>query len=69
MSVLPEVSDAKAIEYNYFPTKWQAVVWRNWGYVPVERIAQALDTSSDKVREAAKELGLNPVEVVNPAWE
>ena len=56
MSILPKVSEKQAIEYEYFPTRWQAVVWRNWGYVPVERIAEALDTSSVKIREAAEDL-------------
>lgn len=69
MSVLPEVSDVKAIEYHYFPTPWQAVVWRNWGYVPVERIAKVLGTSCEKICEAAWQLGLNPEEPVNSAWE
>ena len=68
MSVLPEASNVRAIEYNYFPTPWQAVVWRNWGYVQVERIAEALGTSYEKIREAAGMLGLNPDEPVNPAW-
>lgn len=69
MSVLPEVSEQQAIIYDYFPTTWQAVVWRNWGYVPVERIAEALGTSSGKICEAAEALGLNPDEPVNPLWE
>lgn len=69
MSILPEVSDVRAIEYEYFPTRWQAVVWRNWGYVSVERIAKALATSCEKIREAAEILGLNPEEPVNEAWE
>ena len=69
MNILPEVSSNKAIDYKYFPTHWQAVVWRNWGYVPVERIATALDASCKIIKEAAKELGLNPEESVNEAWE
>lgn len=69
MSILPEVSDIKAIKYEYFPTAWQAVVWRNWGYVSVERIAEALGTRPENIRAAAKELGLNPEEPVNEAWE
>lgn len=69
ISTLPEVSDIKAISYDYFPTPWQAVVWRNWGYVPVERIAEALGTSCDKIREAAGLLGLNPEEPVSEDWE
>ena len=67
MSILPEVSDIKAIKYEYFPTAWQAVVWRNWGYVSVERIAEALGTCPENIRAAAKELGLNPEEPVNEA--
>ena len=69
MNVLPEVTKEQAIVYDYFPTPWQAVVWRNWGYVPVERIAEALGTSCEKIREAAEILGLNPEEPINPAWE
>lgn len=68
MNILPEVSSKKAINYKYFPTSWQAVVWRNWGYVPVERIAAALDSSSETIKEAAKALGLNLEEPVNEAW-
>lgn len=69
MNYLPEVSDIKTILYNYFPTTWQAVLWRNWGYVPVARIAKALGTSSEEIRQAAKTLGLNPNEPVNLEWE
>lgn len=68
MSVLPEVSEQQAIIYDYFPTTWQAVVWRNWGYVPVERIAEVIGTSYERVCEAAEILGLNQAEPVNEAW-
>lgn len=69
MNVLPQVSDIKAITYEYFPTAWQAVVWRNWGYIPVERIATALGTTTSNIKEAAKMLGLNPEQPVNEEWE
>lgn len=69
MSVLTEVSDIKAIKYDYFPTPWQAVVWRNWGYIPVERIATALGTSCEQIQEAAEMLGLDAEEPVNEMWE
>ena len=69
MSVLPNVSEVKAIEYHYFPTRWQAVIWRNWGYIQAERIAAVLDTSCENIREAAKQIGLNPDEPVNEQWE
>lgn len=67
--MLPKASDAKAIKYDYFPTPWQAVIWRNWGYVPVERIARVLDTSCDVIRESAKMLGLNPEEPADEVWD
>ena len=69
MNVLPEISDKCAITYDYFPTGWQAVLWRNWGYIPVERIAKALGTSDEKIREAAGQLGLNTDEPVNEMWD
>ena len=69
MNVLPEVSEKQAIKYDYFPTAWQAVVWRNWGYLPVERIANALQTTVSNIKEAAEMLGLNPEEPVDSVWE
>ena len=68
MSILPKVSEKQAIKYSYFPTRWQAVVWRNWGYVEATRIAKALDTSVENVKEAAKDLGLEPDIVVDDVW-
>lgn len=68
MNILPEISDKHAITYNYFPTDWQAVIWRNWGYIPVERIAKALETSEEKIREAAGQLGLCMNGPVNEMW-
>lgn len=69
MSILPKVSEKQAIQYSYFPTTWQAVVWRNWGYVEVARIAKALDTSVQNIRDAAKELGLDAEIVVDEVWK
>lgn len=68
MNVLPEVSKEQAIVYNYFPSTWQAVVWRNWGYVPVARLAKALQAEVETIKKTAALLGLNPDEPVNPEW-
>lgn len=68
-SVLPQISDVRAIKYHYFPTVWQMIVWRNWGYIPVERIAMALNTNSDNIRMAAEKMGLNPYEPLNEEWK
>lgn len=69
MDILPKGIKKKSIEYRYFPTIWQAVVWRNWGYLPTERIAAALQTKVENIKEAAAQLGLNPEESVNPEWK
>lgn len=69
MSVLPEISDIKAVSYDYFPTTWQAVVWRNWGYIPASRIAKALDTTEGCIKEAAKQLGLPENVTINSEWD
>ena len=67
MSVLPNVSEKEAIRYDYFPTAWQAVLWRNWGYVPLDRIAKVLKTNEAELQKAAGQLGLEPQEV-NDIW-
>ncbi|MCE5258270.1 MAG: hypothetical protein LLG44_04320 [Chloroflexi bacterium] len=68
MDVLPAVSALPALRYPYFPAAWQAVVWRNWGLAPAERIARVLGTSEAQVRAAAGQLGLEPELAANPAW-
>lgn len=68
METLPAVSDTPAVRYEYFPAPWQAVVWRNWGLVPAERIARALASSEANIRRAAAELGLDPDLQADPAW-
>jgi len=69
MSALPQVSNKKAVSYEYFPTVWQNVIWRNWGYIPVNRIADALETSCENVYCAVKQMGLDENEPLNPMWK
>lgn len=69
MSALPQVSNKKAVSYEYFPTVWQNVIWRNWGYIPVNRIAAALETSCANIYCAVKQMGLNENEPLNPMWK
>ncbi len=54
--------------YNYFPTSWQAIVWRNWGCVPVERIAKAICATEEQVYQAAEKLGLPVHFAVDETW-
>ena len=68
ISDLETADSPKALEFPHFPARWQAVVWRNWGLIPAERLAQVLKTTPENLRAAAAELGLNPDEPVQEKW-
>ncbi|MHB9031425.1 MAG: hypothetical protein ACYC6L_00105 [Anaerolineae bacterium] len=68
MEALPATSTIPAVRYPHFPSTWQAVVWRNWGLVPVSRLAKALGAAELEIRAAAAQLGLDPDLEANPAW-
>lgn len=57
-----------ALEFPHFPTSMQAFVWKNWGLVPVERIAAVLRTGSEEVLELARGMGLATPLEVDPLW-
>ncbi len=48
----------QALEFSHFPTRWQAVLWRNWELVPVEKIAEILEAPVLEIVESAKAMGL-----------
>ncbi|MBQ6472670.1 MAG: hypothetical protein IJJ33_11850 [Victivallales bacterium] len=51
-----------ALPLNHFPARWQAVVFRNWGMVPSERLARVLRCTVAEVTEAARQMGLPPAD-------
>lgn len=59
MVTLPEIKQM-AIVPEYFPTVMQAVIFRNWGMVPKEKIAEVLSCSVKEVEEEAFRMGLSP---------
>ena len=63
---LPQLKKITALPVP-FPTRWQAVIFRNYGIIPVERLAKVLDTTKDIVHDEAKRLGLEQIEY-NPDW-
>ena len=65
--MLPLVKKVKLPE-NVFPTAWQAVIFRNYGLVSVDKIAKTLDCSEEIVSQEAERLGLAWVEY-HSAWE
>lgn len=65
--MLPIIDPRLTPERLNFPTKWQAVIFRNYRMVPDARIAAVLGcTEADVAREAAR-LGLR-VREANPDW-
>lgn len=67
ISMLPIIDPAKTPERLNFPTKWQAVIFRNYRIVPNDRIAKILGCTEDDVIREAKRLGLR-IEDANPDW-
>ncbi len=55
--MLPKIRNVKLPSLT-LPTAWQTVIFRNYGYVPTERIAEVLECNEDTVRLEAARLGL-----------
>ncbi len=65
--MLPLVEKVKLPE-KVFPTTWQTVIFRNYGFISTEKIAKTLSCSEETVRLEAERLGLVGVEY-DSAWE
>ena len=55
--MLPKILNVR-LQPNVFPTTWQAVLFKNYGYAPVERLAQVLSCDTDTITREAERLGL-----------
>ena len=58
----------EAINYDYFPHRQYAFVWRNWAVVPKQKIAQILSTTIENVESLATSMGLSATQSVEPEW-
>ena len=65
---LPKGREIPCLELPHFPTRYHAVIWRNWGLVPVSRLAAVLHTSPENIGPAAAEMGLPSEPDVHPQW-
>lgn len=65
---LPKLDTTKMLHLSHFPTTYQCVIFRNWGLVPIDRIAKVIGTDTAHVIEAANAMGLDPKEPVHPDW-
>ena len=59
--MLPTIKKVKLPRYD-FPTAWQTVIFRNYGYVRTERIAEVLGCDVATVDAEAKRLGLDYID-------
>ncbi len=57
---LPTGAAPAPIEFRHFPSRLHAFVWRNWEMVSLERMADVLDTTPEKVRGIGRSMGLPP---------
>ncbi len=64
--MLPECVSLKVMDLNFL-TRWQAVIFRNYGIVPTEKIAETLGSDVETVETEARRLGLEKAEA-NAAW-
>lgn len=65
---LPIGKNPKALNFEHFPTKQQAFIWKNWEMVSVGKLAEVLGTTEENVLAAAAELGLSVPPKVDESW-
>ena len=65
-SIIPLPKEVEnRIDFDYFPTMMQAVIFKNWDIVPKERIALCLDTDVSNIEKQAEKMGLSEQEDVS----
>lgn len=62
---LPVGSHPPALGNPHFPTPAHAVIWRNWGLIPIKDLAALLGTSEEEISNTASEMGLPRLERVS----
>lgn len=68
ISDLPLGPAPKALTPQWFPTPFQAVIFRNWEMVPPKRLAEVLQCSEKDVLAAAEAMGLPVPPAVSDLW-
>ena len=65
---LLEINESKKIDFSWFPTPAQCVIYRNWGTVPASKLALVLKTDEATVLDMAEAMGLERDIYVSPHW-
>src|SRR5437899_5145655 len=58
LKILPRGPTPAPVPLPHFPDRLHAFVWRNWGLVPVAKLASMLGTSSQDIESLAAAMGL-----------
>ena len=64
--MLPKIEKLKLCKNN-FPTRWQEVLYRNYGFVPDENLCRVLKMTASELNAEAARLGLGAIKY-NPEW-
>ena len=56
------------INYEYFPSREYAFVWRNWSLVDRELLADVMQTSVSNVEKLAQQMGLPAEQTIEEEW-
>ncbi len=56
--MLPEIRKGNTLKIEYFPTRFQALIFRLWDMVPADKLAKVIRTDEQTVRILAADMGL-----------
>ena len=69
MAILPPYFEGlEPLPTDWFPTKAQCFVYRNWDMVTPVRMAYVLDTDEDTILRMAKDMGLGDNTADEALW-
>ncbi len=57
-----------AIDFDYFPSRQHAFIWRNWSLIDKYRLAEVMNTSVENIEKMATSMGLNKKQKIEPEW-
>ena len=52
----------------WFPTEYQAVLFRTWGMYSAEKLAEVLEATPEDIRASWELMGLDPDRKIDPEW-
>lgn len=65
---LPPIQQDKVMSYSHFPTRMQCFIYRNWGIVPVDKMARLLEVNESVIIQLADDMGLDISVNVDAIW-